>query len=118
MYCGKIRSYNLSGANFAVYDDGFKEEKGVRAPESATHPRRQLASLIFNKSSSRRQPMTMRVLLPTQETLLTDRKDDELRDGLHETLLALPPGVDTPPSGTALLRLVPPRCVVPQRVRG
>ena len=25
LYCGKVRSYNLSGANFVAYDDGVKE---------------------------------------------------------------------------------------------
>ena len=50
LYCGKLRSYNLSGANFVVYDDGYKAEEkkgaGSRQPP-AEAPRRQLAAMVF-----------------------------------------------------------------------
>ena len=68
LYCGKLRSYNLSGANFVVYDDGYKAEEkrgaGSRQPPVEA-PRRQLAAMVFQKSTSRRAPMSMRVLVPS-----------------------------------------------------
>jgi hypothetical protein len=40
LYCGKVRSYNLSGANFVAYDDGVKPEAMPKGAE--TRPRAQM----------------------------------------------------------------------------
>ena len=64
LYCGKVRSYNLSGANFVAYDDGIKEGERL-AP--GQRRRQQLVAMMFNKSSSRRVPMTMRCADATTE---------------------------------------------------
>ena len=108
LYCGKVRSYNLSGANFIAYDDGVKPEN--LKPGDSSRFRRQMVAMCFNKSTSRRVPMTMRMLLPTP----TPGSDDapigaasELLDSLQA--VPLESGQEVPPSGTQLLKLVPPR---------
>jgi len=102
LYCGKVRSYNLSGANFVVYDDGVKVEGGETL-KPGQRPRRQLAALTFNKSSSRRVPMTMRVLVPTVDTPYPTAD-------LLESLQGMPfDDRVEPPEGARLLKLVPPR---------
>ena len=118
-YCGKVRSYNLSGANFVAYDDGVKVETPDEKPPPGKRLRRQMVAMCFNKSSSRRVPMTMRVLVPAVE--VADAPDQPSERGvpslpqtcveLLETLQALPQGAEeqTPPAGTRLLKLVPPR---------
>jgi hypothetical protein len=118
-YCGKVRSYNLSGANFVAYDDGVKVETPDEKPPPGKRLRRQMVAMCFNKSSSRRVPMTMRVLVPAVE--VADAPDQPSKRGvpslpqtcveLLETLQALPQGAEeqTPPAGTRLLKLVPPR---------
>ena len=85
LYSGKVRSYNLSGANFIAYDDGVKPEalpKGSGGGE--TRLRQQMVSMCFNKSTSRRVPMTMRMLLPTPHSTTSSEVD------LLESLQAIP----------------------------
>ena len=106
-YCGKMRSKSLSGANFVCYDGGHKPGEQNRQGRAATgQPRRQMAAVVFNKASSRRAPMSMRVLTPSVELAGTAGTAGlELLD----TLQALAPDGSALPGGTELLRLVPPR---------
>jgi hypothetical protein len=108
-YCGKMRSKSLSGANFVCYDGGHKpgEQNRQGGQRAATgQPRRQMAAVVFNKASSRRSPMSMRVLTPSVELAGTAGTAGlELLD----TLQALGPDGSALPGGTELLRLVPPR---------
>ena len=79
-----MRSYNLSGANFIAYDDGVKPEaaataatksgrgSGGNAAGQSARLRRQLVAMCFNKSTSRRVPMTLRMLLPTPKASRAD----------------------------------------------
>jgi len=109
LYCGKLRSYSMSGSNFVVYDDGVKVEEQRRLSGSSRQPppgaertRNQLAAMIFQKSSSRRAPMSMRVLVPSVGHA-TSSLD------LLDSLQSLPPDSLAAPPMTELLRLVPPR---------
>jgi len=106
LYCGKVRSYNLSGANFVAYDDGVKPEN---MPKGSTdvRPRVQMVAMCFNKSTSRRVPMTMRMLLPTPHATPTQGPGVELLDTLQT--IPFESGQEVPPPGTQLLKLVPPR---------
>jgi len=60
--------------------------------------------MVFNKSTSRRVPMTMRMLVPTPEV---DPPDIDILEALQ----TLPHELqhELPPQGTQLLKLVPPR---------
>lgn len=119
LYCGKVRSYNLSGANFVAYDDGVKEPWTVKEGKQASslpegvRLRRQLVAMVFNKSTSRRVPMTMRMLMPTPEAPDTPPSvlEENRTVDLLETLQSIPQdgGNEAPPAGTHLLKLVPPR---------
>ncbi len=110
-----MRSYNLSGANFVAYDDGLKPEDIPRA--GAGKVRRQLAAMVFNKSTSRRVPMTMRMLVPSTSTFAPSggaarsRPEVGASADLLEVLQAMHADDAAParPAGTELLRLVPPR---------
>ena len=77
--------------------------------------RRQLAAMVFNKSTSRRVPMTMRMLVPAAESTdfgpavpgpVHGKELLEQLQALDDAAIAS--GV-TPPEGTRLLKLVPPR---------
>ena len=57
-------SYNFSGANFVVYDEGLKHE-AINAAEPAA-----CGARVLNKSMTRRIPMTMRILVPSLDLLL------------------------------------------------
>ena len=111
-YCGKVRSYNLSGANFVAYDDGVKPEDVPKGAAGVIRLRRQMVAMCFNKSTSRRVPMTMRMLMPTPNN---DPNAPPPSSGaaadLLEALQTLPleAGMEAPPDGTQLLKLVPPR---------
>lgn len=113
LYCGKVRSYNLSGANFVAYDDGVKPEAMPKGAE--TRPRAQMVAMCFNKSTSRRVPMTMRMLVPTpsaaKEASAPVPATQPPSADLLETLQNMPfeTGLESPPEGTRLLKLVPPR---------
>ena len=89
-YCGKMRSKSLSGANFVCYDGGHKpgEQHRQGSQRAATgQPRRQMAAVVFNKASSRRAPMSMRVLTPSVELAGTpDTAGLELLDTLQVRL--------------------------------
>ena len=104
-----MRSKSLSGANFVCYDGGHKPgEQNKQGSQRATtgQPRRQMAAVVFNKASSRRAPMSMRVLTPSVELAGTAGTAGlELLD----TLQSLGPDGSALPGGTELLRLVPPR---------
>ena len=118
LYCGKVRSYNLSGANFVAYDDGIKVEPGEERPPGK-RLRRQMVAMTFNKSSSRRVPMTMRMLVPAVEVADAPDEHHSARGTpslppaaaeLLDSLQALPNEESAaPPPGTRLLKLVPPR---------
>ena len=74
--------------------------------------RRQLVAMCFNKSTSRRVPMTMRMLLPTPDPAAYDDEASanvDLLEALHKVPFSHDGGDETPPSGTQLLKLVPPR---------
>jgi len=108
-YCGKMRSKSLSGANFVCYDGGHKSGEQIKqgSQRAATgQPRRQMAAVVFNKASSRRAPMSMRVLTPSVELAGTA---GTVGLELLDTLQALGPDGCELPGGTELLRLVPPR---------
>jgi hypothetical protein len=60
-------SYNFSGANFVVYDEGLKHE-AINAAEPAA-----CGARVLNKSMTRRIPMTMRILVPSLDLLLLRR---------------------------------------------
>ena len=109
LYCGKVRSYNLSGSNFVAYDDGVKPEDAPRG--RAVRFRRQMVAMCFNKSTSRRVPMTMRMLLPTPNPSADAQAPSGAAADLLESLQNVPfeAGQEQPPSGTQLLKLVPPR---------
>jgi hypothetical protein len=111
LYCGKVRSYNLSGANFVAYDDGYKPETTTKqgfGGNPPLRPRRQLVAMCFNKSTSRRVPMTMRMLLPSPRLEQTTAEQADLLESLQRT--PLEQGQEAPPpEGTHLLKLVPPR---------
>ena len=112
LYCGKVRSYNLSGANFVAYDDGIKEEAMPKGPAAdQVRARKQLVAMMFNKSTSRRVPMTMRMLLPTPTPNGQPDNPTAAASDLLESLQAVPleVGQDVPPTGTQMLKLVPPR---------
>eukprot|EP00908_Phaeocystis_cordata_P011801 Transcript_22756.p1 GENE.Transcript_22756~~Transcript_22756.p1 ORF type:complete len:455 (+),score=191.70 Transcript_22756:403-1767(+) len=104
-YCGKMRSKSLSGANFVCYDDGHKPGQ-VGQRTAGSQPRRQLAAVVFSKASSRRAPMSMRVLAPSTELAGTA---GTVGLELLDTLQALGADGGGLPGGTELLRLVPPR---------
>ena len=113
-YCGKMRSKNLSGANFVCYDDGHKVGQHAGQRAAAGQPRRQMGAVVFNKATSRRAPMSMRALVPSVG--LAGRADAaglELLDTLQA--LGADPGGGLGggavhlPGGTELLRLAPPR---------
>ena len=114
-YCGKIRAFNLSGANFVCYDDGAKP--GQHHGGAGGRVRRQMLAVTFNKANSRRAPMTMRVLAPSPATLApgaTPAHGHDLLDTLQGMSGAAGPvgheaPVSPPPEGTELLRLVPPK---------
>ena len=107
LYCGKVRSYNLSGANFVAYDDGDKVEQPISERPSVGRPRRQMVAMTFNKSTSRRVPMTMRMLVPTPEAAAEPEGASQLLDTLQA--MPLEDSGGSPPEGTRLLKLVPPR---------
>jgi len=117
LYCGKVRSYNLSGANFVAYDDGVKLEADGSCA-AGQRPRRQMVAMTFSKSSSRRVPMTMRMLVPSMEIVdapnsashSTAAAQPSAAAELLDSLQALPAeDIASPPLGTRLLKLVPPR---------
>lgn len=115
LYCGKVRSYNLSGANFVAYDDGIKLENMPKGADAGqVRPRRQLVAMVFNKSTSRRVPMTMRMLMPDPEAPSEAGRAIEAARGhvdLLEALQMMPAeaGAEKPSEGLHLLKLVPPR---------
>ena len=57
-YCGKIRSFNLSGANFVCYDDGAKPGQG------GGRTRRQMLAVTFNKVGGASGPACARRFPP------------------------------------------------------
>ena len=73
--------------------------------------RKQLVAMMFNKSTSRRVPMTMRMLLPTPTPDGQPDAPTAAASDLLESLQAVPleSGQDNPPAGTQMLKLVPPR---------
>ena len=87
LYCGKVRSYNLSGANFIAYDDGAKPENLPKV-SSKLRVRRQMVAMCFNKSTSRRVPMTMRMLIPSPDP--SGNASPPPATDLLETLQAIP----------------------------
>ena len=107
-----MRSYNLSGANFIAYDDGVKPDD-IKKGTDAKHVRlrRQMVAMCFNKSTSRRVPMTMRMLLPTPTPNPAAPLPSGAAAELLESLQAMPfeSVSEAPPPGTHLLKLVPPR---------
>ena len=109
LYCGKVRSYNLSGANFIAYDDGMKPENMSKG--SGGRARKQMVAMCFNKSTSRRVPMTMRMLLPTPSPTPSAEPPSGPAADLLETLqtISFETAQEAPPGGTQLLKLVPPR---------
>jgi len=118
-YCGKVRSYNMAGANFILYDDGHKPDAMAKAEKEGyghCRPRQQMAALAFTRSSSRRVPMTLRMLLPQPEPANSVRGENSpvaIRQGPEAELLDSLQGAASeggePPEGTRLLKLVPPR---------
>ena len=108
LYCGKLRSYSLSGGNFVVYDDGMKPEAIERT--GAGRPRRQLASLIFDKQSTKKAPMSMRMLLPNAEerARAVHYGSDQPPLDVHAVLQSLHPESPAAPKGFDLLKLAQP----------
>ena len=49
-YCGKVRSFHLSGAVFVVYDNGHKPGAKPGADGAGDRERRQLAAVAFSKA--------------------------------------------------------------------
>lgn len=111
LYCGRMRSYKLSGATFIAYDDGVKPER-MPAISEGQRLRRQMAVMSFSKSSSSHH-MLMRMLVPTPR--LTPEATPWTSTGaaaeLLDSLRAIPleAGSEVPPPGTNLLKLVPPQ---------
>ena len=62
VYCGRMRSYTLSGADYVAYDDGAKPDKWGAIPYGV-RPRRQMAAMRLSKSAA--QEVLMRMLVPT-----------------------------------------------------
>jgi ankyrin repeat protein len=126
LFLGKVRSLGFGGGDFAVYDNGFKpsgggggadgggggggrgvggREKGkgfeVTYGEAA---RKEVGAIVYNRNSSRRQPMAMRVLAPVPRTPPPPLTADSLRAAID--------GGDSAasvPAGAQLLKLTPPR---------
>jgi len=111
-YCGKTRSFHLSGAVFVVYDDGAKPGSRPPRAEEAPTPRQQLAAIAFSKGHSRRSPMTMRALLsigtPREHDPEGSAEPPDDAANILQALDSLDPQAVTPPAGTELLTLMPP----------
>ena len=104
-YCGRLRSYTLSGASFVVYDDGVKQD---RLRHGDGRLRRQMAAMGFHKSStSQKSPLLMRMFVPSLGPGRAPPADTlELLETLRHTPLKADD--DELPPGTRLLKTAPP----------
>mmetsp|Transcript_17805 Transcript_17805/g.58160 ORF Transcript_17805/g.58160 Transcript_17805/m.58160 type:complete len:897 (-) Transcript_17805:288-2978(-) len=109
-FCGKVRSFGLSGSAFLVYDDGHKPGKEWTTHQP--HVRQQMAAAVFQRGNSRRAPMTMRAMLPTQAGLLQQAHQTELAKSTQGDILKVLENKSVedirPPEGMEVLNLAPP----------
>lgn len=109
-FCGKVRSFGLSGSAFLVYDDGHKPGKEWTTHQP--HVRQQMAAAVFQRGNSRRAPMTMRAMLPTQAGLLQQAHETELAKSTQGDVLKILENKSVedirPPEGMEVLNLAPP----------
>jgi len=109
LYCGRLRSYTLAGANFVLYDDGVKSGKTHNSVGFATtHMRRQMAALRFHKAPS--QHLEIGMLVPTPN--IANSAAPTTNVNLMSSLRSLPFEAKTqgpPIPDTSLLKVVPPK---------
>lgn len=108
LYCGRMRSYHLSGADFVAYDDGVKpgrmREDGGGAPQNM---RRQMVAMCFQKSSAQHSVVRMLVPAPSHIPEAANAPPEDLVDALRS--IPSEAGHEVPPAYTNYLKLVPPR---------
>jgi len=75
-FCGKVRSFGMTGSQFLVYDEGHKP--GKEWTTNQPYVRQQLAAASFHRGTSRRAPMSIRVMLPTPEGFVQQEHDVRL----------------------------------------
>jgi hypothetical protein len=109
-FCGKVRSFGLSGSSFLVYDEGHKPGKEWTTHQP--HARQVVAAAVFYRGNSRRAPMTMRAMLPTEAGLLRQAHVTELAKSTQGDLLKMLENKAVedvrPPEGMEVLTLAPP----------